>query len=636
MPGLQPISLGVLPLQDSCELLAKITPRVAGWENEIAALCGYLPLALRVAASSLRERPDIAVPDYVGRLRDVKNRLNLVGVEPSINLSYELLRPALRQAWCSLAVFPSAFDLTAAAAVTGVDPDTARNILGVLLKHNIVEFVGSISLDGEAQSPVYRLHDLLRLFADSRLTQDARELVLRRYALHYANLLETLGSLYEAGGLSLQLGLDRFDFEWDNIEAAYDWASTRSENDTEAMQMVDVFTTLGIEYRHLRQSVESQIRWAESGLRASRATKNKQTEVFHLLDMGRFNQSYVGNFSSASSYYKAGLNLSRNEGCKWGEMEALLALGQLHLERGNVERAVAAFQQALQVAVDNEDRLGWEKCMYQLGHAYFAKRDFRSAHEFFEKCASAARERNASLTECDALLELATVHSPTEALGYYTEAHGTAKSLGYKLGEIRALRGIAEQHTELGNRREGKQCYEEALSLAVDEGYRLEEAVTLTRLAYWYARVRDWERAVVLYERALPVIREFKKLQLEAETLANLGMVCDTAGRPGAYKYLEESRAVYLRLSLPVPDPLTEALTILKGRETVERLAGRSGRVGRAALALGYRIRPTLTFVFRVLHLEKRWWRWNVKQASRFQENYPQHRTRSRRAPRSK
>ena len=124
LPGLFAKDLNTLPPNDARDLLLKIAPRIDDQADTLAKLCGYLPLALRLAGSALAERRTLTPADYVKRLEDAQTRLELV--EASLSLSYELLSEELQRAWCALAVFPDTFDLAAAAAVWDVEENWRR------------------------------------------------------------------------------------------------------------------------------------------------------------------------------------------------------------------------------------------------------------------------------------------------------------------------------------------------------------------------------------------------------------------------------------------------------------------------------------------------------------------------------
>lgn len=53
LPGMAPLDLGTLPPKEAERLLLEICPRIGNYVAELAQLCGYLPLALRVSASLL-------------------------------------------------------------------------------------------------------------------------------------------------------------------------------------------------------------------------------------------------------------------------------------------------------------------------------------------------------------------------------------------------------------------------------------------------------------------------------------------------------------------------------------------------------------------------------------------------------
>ena len=84
-----------------------------GVADEIARLCGYLPLALRAAASLITATPDLNPLAYAAQLRDEHTRLTKIGkegveidVEASLNLSYRQLSPEAARVFRQLSVFP--------------------------------------------------------------------------------------------------------------------------------------------------------------------------------------------------------------------------------------------------------------------------------------------------------------------------------------------------------------------------------------------------------------------------------------------------------------------------------------------------------------------------------------------------
>ena len=115
LPGGFRRDLEQLPVHDACDLLRRISPRAAEWAPAIEKLCGGLPFALRVAGSTLAERPDLQVPQFVQRLESEGQRAKLG--EAVLGVSYALLSEELQARFRALAVFPAGFDAAAARAV---------------------------------------------------------------------------------------------------------------------------------------------------------------------------------------------------------------------------------------------------------------------------------------------------------------------------------------------------------------------------------------------------------------------------------------------------------------------------------------------------------------------------------------
>ena len=216
--GLFPKNLDTLPPEDARKLLLAIAPRIDGQAEEIARLCGYLPLALRAAGSALAETVDLAPADYARQLADARKRLKLV--KASLKLSCELLPPKLQARFAALAVFPETFDRAAAATVWAIKPHPAQDALSSLLKYSLLEY--------DAAKARYWLHDLVRDFAHARLSAVERSEAERHHAAHYVEVAGAADALYERGGENVTCGLALFDAEWANIQGGQAWAASHA------------------------------------------------------------------------------------------------------------------------------------------------------------------------------------------------------------------------------------------------------------------------------------------------------------------------------------------------------------------------------------------------------------------------
>jgi hypothetical protein len=188
LAGMQTHALGTLSPAEAEALLLTICPRIGDDAPELAKLCGYLPLALRVSATFLKRRPTRLVAAYLQNLRDEQARLAhlrdpkdpALNVEASLALSYNALPLDVQQAFAQLGVFVGDFTLEAAEAVVQVDSSTAAELLDDLYLNSMLEY--------DEASERYDLHDLARAFALARL-EDERPARLRHVRYHI-NMLQ--------------------------------------------------------------------------------------------------------------------------------------------------------------------------------------------------------------------------------------------------------------------------------------------------------------------------------------------------------------------------------------------------------------------------------------------------------------
>ncbi len=350
LPGMFYQNLDTLPRADAVKLLINIAGRIGDQADEIARLCGDLPLALRVAAGALAERPNLAPADYARRLADAKQRLShLKEVDVALNVSYEMLKEEQRRWWRALAVFPQTFDDEAAAAVWEMERDAAQDTLGDLMKWSLVEF--------SDETRRYRLHDLARLFAEARLSEAGAEetdVAQRRFAQHYCTVLETCNSLYEEGNESVLHGLALFDQELSNVQAGQAWAEARIEKDRIAAQLCVDYPSGGRYVLSLRQHPRERIHWLEVQLSAARQLKQRDQEGYALGNLGNA-WSHLGEKRKAIEFYEQHLAIAREIGDRRGEGNALWNMSLDVDKHGDRAQAITLAEAALKIYQAIED-----------------------------------------------------------------------------------------------------------------------------------------------------------------------------------------------------------------------------------------------------------------------------------------
>ncbi|MGI5378804.1 helix-turn-helix domain-containing protein [Streptomyces sp. CA-251387] len=170
LEGVRRVELGALTRQESASLLRAVLgagrvdaePAAA---NAVTALCGHLPLALRVAANWAATRTNWSLRRLADRLADEDRRLDALSagdlrVSAAFALSYSRLAPETARMFRLLSLVPGQdFGLAPAAVLADAPLPDAEDLLEELLEAGLLM---------TSREDRYRVHDLLRLYAGSR------------------------------------------------------------------------------------------------------------------------------------------------------------------------------------------------------------------------------------------------------------------------------------------------------------------------------------------------------------------------------------------------------------------------------------------------------------------------------------
>ncbi len=444
VPGLKVKNLDALLPEDAVKLLLEIAPRIGDQATEIARLCGNLPLGLRLAASFLTTRANFKVAEYVRKLSDATERLKLI--DASLSLSYELLRPELQANWRALAVFPDSFDQRAAAAVWDLDEEQTQERLGDLLNFSLVEW--------SEETDRYRLHDLARVFADSRLDKAERLTYQQRHAEHFLQVLTEADQLYLKGGEAVKAGLALFDGEWSNAQVGWAWSKDHAETIPIAQKLCSRYPDRCRYIAEIRRSPRELITWREIALFAAQSEGSKSEQVAHLSHLGIAFQK-LGEFRRAINFYEQTLLICRETNNLEGEGQSLALLGAAYCESGELLRAIESIKQALSILRQVGDRRDEGHLLNNLGNTYWRLNELQYAIEFFEQALSIYRENGDRTNEASTIGNLGAVYldlGETNRGNKLLSQHlAIAREIGDRRSEGTALWNIAVTLKQLGS-----------------------------------------------------------------------------------------------------------------------------------------------------------------------------------------
>ena len=567
LPGLVPADLDELPAEDARAFLLRVSPRIGSAAEDLARLCGGLPLALRLAGSTLAVRPDLSAGAYARRLAEGVERLG--PVDAALEASCSLLGGDLRRLWCQLSVFPRTFDAPGAMAVWELEESDAEDALGNLMISSLVDWK-----EGVAR---YSLHDLARPFADRQLDEAERQAARRRHAAHYLEVLGRANSLCRHWGEEVLKGLRLFDAEWTNFEAGQAWAAAQPESDADATALCDAYGTAGTYCLVLRLSPRQRVRWPEAGLAAARRRQDRTAEAWHLGNLG-VAYADLGDSRRAIELHKQCLAIAREIGDLHIEGDALINLALAYADLGENARAIKLYEQRLAMARRTGDHRGETNALNNQGLAYAAMGHNQRAIKIYEKCLAMPDEtgdrRGRSATLNNLGLAYAALNETGRAIEIYERSLAMAREMGDRRGEGSVLDNLALAHAALGEHRRVIELCEQRLALAREYGDRFGEGTGLCNLGLAYAALGETGRAIDCYEEQLAVAHKAEDRWSEGRASWNLGLL--VAGQGDLVRALKLMQVmVDLEREMGLEDAEQDAAQVdeMRGRLQAERSA---------------------------------------------------------------
>jgi len=162
----------------------------------IAEMCGYLPLAIRIAAGKLNDKPHWTLQEFARQLKDEKGRLARLEVgDLEVRSVFAMSEADLdkddKELLGLLGVLDgSEFVMAVAAEIWQRPLAVTRDVIERLIDAQLLEpDTGEVEWDG---ARIYRIHDLVRLFVreqmeqriSSRRQEDARRRAQRGWSLY--------------------------------------------------------------------------------------------------------------------------------------------------------------------------------------------------------------------------------------------------------------------------------------------------------------------------------------------------------------------------------------------------------------------------------------------------------------------
>jgi DNA-binding SARP family transcriptional activator/tetratricopeptide (TPR) repeat protein len=591
--GARALRLDTLDPDESARLLAGLLGREglstqADAVADLARLCGYLPLALRIAAAQLVRHPARPVADLVARLRD-SDRLAVLEIEgdeqsavrSAFDLSYVALKPEARRLFRLAGLVPGA-DLTApaAAALAGSTPARAERGLERLADANLLN---------EPVPGRYLMHDLLRLYAQTLTEAEdgpgERAAAIGRLYDFYLRTADTAARLLypqmqrlplppatrpspdglvadpvaalawlEAERGNLVAAVERAAAEgprplaWLLVDAlrGYFWmrrytpewlaaggaalAAATAEADHEGLAAAHL--CLAQAHRFLSHHDLAVDHFAEAVAHAGRAgwRHGEAAATGSIANVYRDQ----GRLADAAEYHRRARTVFRRIGEPGGEAVSLTNLGNVQLESGALADGAANLGRALAIYRRIGAHNAQAHVLNSLGCAHHWQGDLDAAADHLGRALDLHRGAGSREGEADTLNNLAEVHRDAGRLAEARRLAEASLSIAVDAGDRRIEADACHTLATLDRLRgaTGTGWDERALAVATAGGYRRGEALASIGLAYSHVDSGAHERAVRTARAAVDTARGAGYRLVEAEALTVLAAAESAAGRP--------------------------------------------------------------------------------------------------------
>ncbi|MFD7991280.1 AfsR/SARP family transcriptional regulator [Streptomyces mexicanus] len=489
LAGAHLVDLDVMSPEEALSLFTKIVGEErVGSEREAAldvvAACGFLPLAIRIAASRLAARRTWTVSVLAAKLADERRRLDELqagdlAVKATFELGYGQLEPAQARAFrlLGLADGPD-ISLAAAAALLDLPVEDTEDLLESLVDTSLLE---------SAAPGRYRFHDLVRLYARACAERDEhppseRDAAMSRLLDFY---LATAAGVYaiERPGDRLvdHLAPTRYPgLRFTSRNSARDWLYTEANCLlATARRHADRPATLG---------AAIDLLWAALDISESGAnSKEYETTARALFDAAR--RLGVARISA----------------------RALMTLAHAHVDGGRFETADQEAEQVIRLAEEADDLL--PVCWARNARGIIALYQGRHADGEEHLCEAIRHFRllGDRPGEASALCNLSRIHLATDrtrsAVELAQQGIGIYDAMGNSMRGANGRYALGMALTQSGRLDSAASTLHEALSVFRDSRQRLWEGMTLFRLAEVDLAARRPGHAAANAELALTVLR---------------------------------------------------------------------------------------------------------------------------------
>jgi len=482
--GAHAITLNALDYPDAVAFLTSRLDdeRTANEPEAVAALidlCGGLPLALAIIAARVETHAERPFAELIAELRDARLDSLFTGdrttdLRSVFSWSYVALDARAARVYRLLSLHRGPeIGVAAAASLVDLPLVETRFVLNQLNRAWLIE-----AHDDDR----YQMHDLLRLYAAERLTEeddeDVRAAARRRVLDHYLHVAiaadrylnpnrdpvpagDPVPGVVVNAPTSRESALSWFDTEYANLLAAVA-DGVGAGFDAEARRLALALTTFANRRGRWRDLVEVQ----QLGLDERSSMGVVETRL--LRSMGAAH-TQLGEYQTALAHYWHALELSRAIGDRRGEAYCYLATSGVHERMGALDDELTHAGRALEISREIADYLGEAQALNVLSRCAAQRADVEAAERHARQALELFRTLNVPDGEAASLYNLGyACHQAGDharAIGYLQQAVALWRAQDSRYDEAATQRQLGDVLYAAGEYRSAVDAWRSALAV---------------------------------------------------------------------------------------------------------------------------------------------------------------------------
>ena len=531
-----------------CILISGLEPQYAqslfvqrsGIENPdmsvVAEICerlGYHPLAIRIAADSPTVK-NVSAAKFLSKLQergievvsDADEKDKNYNVMRSFDISYEGLNESDQAVFSHLGVFNGSFDENAVSAVSQCDD--VEVALERLVKYSLVT---------QLKTGRYKLHELMKDYANRKLASVELTEAQKRHSRYYAKAAERLG----------ELPIERwkeYDADWENIRAGANFAAEQMKNvqgrsleelarecvkvnmDKDALTLVCNYALALYDYTYSRRIPEG-LSWLYAGAVAFDTLGD--SERLSLM-YNRIGMEYsLENYKEALRWYLKALNIIEELGIPKALAILYNNIASAYQNQGNYEEALKWYRKSMEIDEKRNNKSGLSITYNNIGTIYKFRGYYDEALMWYEKSMEITNAKGSQARLAATYNNIGEIHRICgdfdKALMWCKKGLRITEEIGDKAHLPTAYNNIGKIYLSQDNYDEVLIWFEKGLEIAEATHNPKGLALTYNNIGSAYDSCGDYEEALKWYDKSVEISKKIGDHAELANTYNNIGEV---------------------------------------------------------------------------------------------------------------